>query len=71
MPTNAERAERARAILKTYTICCGDPTDHSASLRDLLTDLMHMVNTQFDLESNFNAHLEIAARHSEAEIEEE
>lgn len=63
--------ERARAILETYAICCGDPNDYRASLADLLTDLLHMLNTEFGLELDFNACLEIAAGHFEAEIEEE
>ena len=42
MPTNDERAERARVILEAYGMYVGDPDDPKANLTDVLVDLMHL-----------------------------
>ena len=71
MPTNAERAERARVILEACGLHVGDPNDQSANLTDVLADLMHLSFGQPALGLEFNHRLEMARQHFEAEIEEE
>lgn len=70
MPTNDERADRGREILDTYALRFGDPDDPSANLTDVLTDLMHTAVKQPELELQFQASLEMARWHFEAETEE-
>lgn len=38
MPTNDERAERAREVLEMYAVQFGDPYDSRGTLIDVLTD---------------------------------
>ncbi len=71
MPTNSERAERARLILEAYAIEWGDPEDHSANLTDILADLMHLAHRHAELNLDFNAQLEMAKQHFDEELLEE
>jgi hypothetical protein len=58
MPTNDERAERARVILEAYGMYVGDPDDPKANLTDVLVDLMHLSVRQRALGLEFNHRLE-------------
>lgn len=69
MPTNDERAERARVILESYGRYVGDPDDPRANLTDVLTDLMHLSVRQRALGLEFNHRLEMARQHFEAETD--
>jgi hypothetical protein len=71
MPTNDERAERARVILEAYGMYVGNPDDDKANLTDVLADLMHLSVRQRALGIEFNHRLEMARQHFEAETEEE
>ena len=71
MPTNDERAKRARVILEAYGLYVGDPHDPRANLTDLLADLMHLSVRQPALGLEFSHRLEMARQHFEAEMEEE
>jgi len=43
-PTNKERAERARSVLKAYEELGGTPADEiSTATQDLITDLLHLL----------------------------
>ena len=70
MPTNDERADRGREILETYALNFGDPYDPNANLTDVLTDLMHAEVKHPEIGLQFQASLEMARWHFEAETEE-
>ncbi|MCW5799136.1 MAG: hypothetical protein LZF60_250089 [Nitrospira sp.] len=70
MPTNEERAERAREVLKMYAVQFGDPNDPGGTLIDVLTDLMHLEAREPELGLEFNSSLKMAQCHFEAETEE-
>lgn len=70
MPTNDERADRGREILESYALRFGDPYDPRANLTDVLTDLMHAAARQLELGLQFQASLEMAKVHFDAETEE-
>lgn len=70
MPTNDERAERGRKIIERYALQFGDPHDPTANLTDVLTDLMHTAVRQPELGLAFQASLEMARWHFEAEADE-
>ena len=70
MPTNDERAERARQVLEAYAVQFGDPHDSSGTLIDVLTDLMHLAAREPELGLDFESSLRMAQFHFEAEAEE-
>ncbi len=69
MPTNEERAERAREVLKIYAVQFGDPYDPRGTLIDVLTDLMHLEAREPELSLEFDSSLKMAKFHFEAETE--
>ena len=70
MPTNDERAERAREVLEMYAMQFGDPYDPHSTLIDVLTDLMHLATREPELGLEFDSSLKMAQFHFEAEGEE-
>lgn len=70
MPTNEERAERGKAILEIYVLQFGEPFDPAANLTDMLTDLMHTAVRKPELGLRFQASLEMASWHFDAETKE-
>lgn len=64
--TNAERAERAEAVMVEYDDVrrLGVAEDHQDALTDILADLMHYADREG---LDFAAALRIAADHHEAE----
>ncbi len=70
MPTNDERAERAREVLEMYAVQFGDPYDSRGTLIDVLTDLMHLAAREPELGLEFDSSLKMAQFHFEAEAEE-
>jgi len=64
--TNEERAQRAEVALAAYP--GGDPEDLTATIVDLVTDLMHLAH-QNDIEPDYVARM--AADHYTTEVEEE
>ncbi len=69
MPTNEERAERAREVLKMYAVQFGDPYDPGGTLIDVLTDLMHLEARDPELGLKFDSSLKMAQFHFEAETD--
>lgn len=68
MPTNAERANRAKVLLEVYATHFGDPDDHSANLTDLLADLMHLSNKRIKPSLSFQKSLSLATLHFHDEV---
>ena len=64
--TNKERAERAETAIAAYP--GGDPEDLTATIVDLVTDLMHLAH-QNDIEPDYVA--QTSADHYDAEVKEE
>ena len=64
--TNEERAQRAEVALAAYP--GGDPEDLTATIVDLVTDLMHLAH-QNDIEPDYVAH--VSVDHYDAEVREE
>ncbi|MBA5872560.1 MAG: hypothetical protein GDA68_21595 [Nitrospira sp. CR2.1] len=70
LPTNDERAERAREVLEMYAVQFGDPYDPRGTLIDVLTDLMHLAAQEPGVALEFDSSLKMAQFHFEAEAEE-
>lgn len=70
MPTNDERAQRAREVLEMYAVQFGDPYDPRGTLIDVLTDLMHLAARESEVGLEFEGSLKMARFHFEAETEE-
>lgn len=71
MLANQDRADRGRDILEIYARLFGDPYAPSANLTDVLTDLMHTAAIRHELGLDFQASLEMATIHFEAESKEQ
>lgn len=80
MSKNAERADRGRLIFDEHRLACGadlesdqDILDDDFPLRDLLTDLLHMVDDinkdrAPDKRIDFDTELQWAREHHEHEV---